>query len=119
MSGLKAPWKKGQSGNPSGKPKQLLTRDKVYAIIGKFAYLTREQLQSLVQDAKTPMIEIMVASIMVKAAKDGDYARMSFLLDRTIGKPPAHEDDLNSGDSTGMSIEEKIEWLKSRQKNAS
>ena len=32
------------------------------------------------------MIEITVASIFAKAAKDGDYSRLEFLLSRTIGK---------------------------------
>lgn len=104
MSNLKPAWKKGQSGNPSGKPKQLLTKDKVNAIIGKFSLLNREELQSLVQSPKTPMIEIMVASIMVRAAKDGDYARLSFLLDRSIGKPPVVTADGVLDDSSAIAV---------------
>ena len=80
------PFKPGQSGNPSGKPKQLLTKDKVSSILGKFATMTREQLQAVVTDSKSTMIEIMIASVMVKAAKDGDYARLDFLLTRSVGK---------------------------------
>ena len=80
------PWVKGQSGNPAGKPKQLLTVDNVSALFGRFATMTREKLQAVAQNPDSTMIEIMVASIMAKAAKDGDYSRMAFLLDRTIGK---------------------------------
>ena len=79
-------FKPGQSGNPSGKPKQLLTKDKVSSILGKFATMTQEQLQAVVTDKKSTMIEIMIASVMVKAAKDGDYARLDFLLTRSVGK---------------------------------
>jgi hypothetical protein len=77
---------KGVSGNPNGKPKQLLTKDKVSAILGRFATMTRDQLQDVATDPKSSMIEIMIASIMVKAAKEGDYARLDFLLTRSIGK---------------------------------
>lgn len=89
------PFKPGQSGNPSGKPKNLLTKDKVKAIVGKFANMTREELQSVVADPKSTMIEITVASIMVKAAKDGDYTRLDFILNRSIGRVL---DDDNSAD---------------------
>lgn len=79
-------FKPGKSGNPSGKPKQLLTKDKVSSILGKFATMTRDQLQAVVSDSKSTMIEIMIASVMVRAAKDGDYARLDFLLSRSVGK---------------------------------
>lgn len=80
-------FKKGQSGNPSGKPKQLITKDQVSAIIGRFCHLTKDGLQAIVSNPNSSMIEIMVASIMVKAVKDGDYSRLNFLFDRsTVGK---------------------------------
>ena len=79
-------WKPGQSGNPSGRPKGILTSDQVRALIGRFWGMTREQLHVVVQDQKSSMGEIMVASIMAKCAKDGDYTRLDGLLNRTIGK---------------------------------
>lgn len=79
-------WKPGQSGNPSGRPKGKLTRDEVEAIMARFTRLSREELQIVVQNPKSTMLEIMVASVMAKAAKDGDCARLNFLLDRSIGK---------------------------------
>jgi len=82
------PFKPGQSGNPSGKPKQLLTKDKVSSIFQKFSCKNRIELQAVIDDQKSTMIEIMVASVMVKAAKEGDYARVQFLLDRAVGKVP-------------------------------
>ena len=80
------PFAKGTSGNPAGKPKNLLTKDKVDAIIGRFAFMDRTELQEVINDQRTPMIEIMVASVMAKAAKDGDYSRLEALLVRSIGK---------------------------------
>lgn len=113
------PYTKGQSGNPSGKPKQLLTKDKVKGILGKFADMTRDELQNIVQDPKSTMLEIMVASIMVKAAKDGDFSRLNFILDRSIGRAAAEAGEAEGVDTTGMTLEEKIEWLKSRKNIAS
>lgn len=79
-------FKPGQSGNPSGKPKGLLSTDEIASLMAKFCRLTRDELQGIVQDPKSSMIEITVASILAKAAKDGDYSRLEFLLTRSIGK---------------------------------
>lgn len=80
------PFKPGQSGNPGGRPKQLLTKEKVKGILGKFADMTRQQLQDIIKNPESSMLEIMVASIMAKAAKSGDFSRMNFILDRSIGR---------------------------------
>ena len=76
----------GVSGNPGGKPKQLLTQDKVSSVLGKFCLMTRIELQEIVQSPKSTMLEVTVASILARAAKDGDYSRLEFLLSRSIGK---------------------------------
>lgn len=80
------PFKKGISGNPSGRPKDLLTKDKVDQIIARFSFMNRQDLQEVVQNPKTPMIEIMIASVMVQAAKTGDYSRLEAILSRSVGK---------------------------------
>lgn len=80
------PFQKGQSGNPAGRPKNLLRTDEVRNLIGKLWRLSREELQKIVQNPKSSMGEIMVASIVAKAAQTGDYTRVQFLLERTIGK---------------------------------
>lgn len=84
-------WKPGQSGNKSGKPKQLLTRDKVSSVVGKFACMTRDELQDVIKNPKSSMLEITVAAIMARAAKDGDFNRLNFILDRSIGKVTSEE----------------------------
>ncbi len=83
---LRPPFPPGVSGNPSGKPKGLLTNDKVLSVIGKFADMSRAQLQEVIANPKTTMLEVTVASILAQAAKNGDYSRLEFLLSRTIGK---------------------------------
>lgn len=79
-------FKPGVSGNPSGKPKGLLTVDQVSAMMGRFCHLTRDELHKVVSDPKSTMLEVTVASILAKAAKDGDYSRLEFLLQRSVGK---------------------------------
>lgn len=64
----------------------MLKADQVKALIGKFWGLSRTQLQEVAQNPASSMGEIIIASIMAKAAKDGDYSRLSGLLDRAIGK---------------------------------
>lgn len=80
------PFKPGQSGNPGGKPKQLLTKENVSSLVGKLSNMTREELQAIVADPKARMIEIMIASIMARSAKEGDPQRLEFLLMRSIGR---------------------------------
>lgn len=84
-SGLK-PFVKGQSGNPGGMPKGIVSHAQVKAIVGRFWALNRTELQAIVDNPKSSMGEIAVAAVLVKAANDGDYSRLSFLLDRMVGK---------------------------------
>lgn len=81
-------FKPGRSGNPGGRPKDLLTSDQVSAIIGRLTRLNYDALKSLAKEPKstTPMIEVIVASILVEAADKGDYSRLESLLTRAIGK---------------------------------
>ena len=79
-------WKPGQSGNPGGKPKAKITIDSIRRIIEKLSFLSREELQKIVSDPQTPMIELQFASIMAQAAKTGDFSRLNFLMERMVGK---------------------------------
>jgi len=85
---------KGQSGNPNGRPKvpedlktiQSLSPSLMSKLINKYMAMNREQIIVKVKDPRTPMIETTIASILVKATQSGDYTRLNFLLDRSIGK---------------------------------
>lgn len=79
-------WKPGASANPSGRPKGGLSRVEAETTIGRLFKMTRQELQDVVQDPKSSMLIITLASIMAKAAKDGDAARLEFLLNRSIGR---------------------------------
>jgi hypothetical protein len=88
---------KGKSGNPSGRPKlpkelasiRSLTSDEIKKIVSKFADMTKEEIGAVLSDPRTPMIQLAIGGIMVKAVKDSDPNKLNFLLDRAIGKPEA------------------------------
>jgi hypothetical protein len=47
-----------------------------------------DELDEILADPVTPMINKMVAQVIKKAAAEGDQHRLNFLLDRLIGKVP-------------------------------
>lgn len=103
---------KFKPGNPGGgRPKGLLRRDDIQALMGRFWKLTREELHVVVQNPKSTMGEIMVASVMARAAKDGDANRLAFLLDRTVGKPTVDAADVVRRDLEELTNEQLIARL--------
>ncbi len=87
-------FKPGVSGNPGGKPKipddikeaRKLTQIELERTINALLFLDKESLQARIKDPKTPMIEMIAASIMAQAAVKGDHLRLDFILQRMIGK---------------------------------
>lgn len=92
----------GQSGNPGGRPKlpeelrkiKELHAEEVKRLFAKYARMTKEEVHAALNDQKTPIFEMVIASGLVKAVKEGDYTRLNFILDRTIGKPKADASDI-------------------------
>lgn len=121
-----APWRPGQSGNPSGRPRapdhlrhiSSLTQIEVNKLVSKYARMTRDELQQAVSDSKTPMLEVTIASIFAQSAKHGDYTRLSFLLDRAIGKVQVAVDDDENAEArrqlASMSTQELIELARKK-----
>lgn len=114
-------FKPGQSGNPLGRPKlpeslsfiREMTVDEIKRTLAKYMRMTRAELQVAIQDAATPAFDLMVASGIAQGIKTGDYSKISFLLDRTIGKPgPAgeyEEDELSK-----LSTAELVQLVKEK-----
>ncbi len=88
------PFAKGTSGNPGGRvklPEELrkaraLNQQELERAVNKYLWLDRAALQDAVKDPATPMLELMVASIMAQAAQKGDQQRLEFILQRLIGR---------------------------------
>jgi hypothetical protein len=60
--------------------------------LSKFWRMSRTQLQLMVQDTSTPMGDLALAAILVKAASEGCPIKLNFILDRMVGKVKiAHE----------------------------
>lgn len=73
-------------GNAGGRPKTLLTKDRLKALLDKFYHMSREDLKKVASDPKATVIELTVASIMVKCIESGDFTRFDGMLSRAIGK---------------------------------
>lgn len=90
------PFPKGVSGNPLGKPKMAVELQKIRALnqttftatVNKFLSMTKDEVKAASKDPSTPVLELMVASVMSKAIEAGDQQRLNFLLDRIVGKVP-------------------------------
>lgn len=84
----------GQSGHPGGNRRlpedvreaKQLSRHEFARAINKFFYLTKDQLLEKLQDPELSMVDLMVGSIVERAALDQDVVRAQFLLDRAIGR---------------------------------
>lgn len=79
-------FKKGQSGNPSGKPKVVFTAEELRKRIAKALSFNKEQLAEILHDKKSTSLDLVLASVIAKAIKDGDINKMEYLFNRSIGK---------------------------------
>lgn len=87
-------FKKGQSGNPGGRPKlpgdvkeaRNLTNAEVIRVLSAFLQLSPQDLREKMNAPDVTMLEGLIGSIMLKGIKEGSPAHLSFLFDRTVGK---------------------------------
>lgn len=67
--------------------------EKMADLLGK----SRAEIEALVKEPKTPLLDLMLASAARKAITEGDPRHLSFFLDRLIGKvtqPISFENEL-------------------------
>lgn len=106
-------FKKGQSGNPNGRPKmpkelreaKRMRKTEFIGLLVKYLGHTLEELGAAKKDKKTPAIDRIVIAIVLNAIKHGDYKRLDFLMDRIIGKVQAKVDMTTAGESLNKEMD--------------
>jgi len=48
--------------------------------------MTESEIMAVTNDPKATALELAIAAIIIRAVKDSDTSRLSFLLDRSLGK---------------------------------
>lgn len=90
----KTQFKKGVSGNPAGRVKlpdevkeaKKLNHNAMVLALNKFLTWPTEELEAFTKDTSNPVLEMVIAKILVNAHKNGDHMRLNFIFDRLIGK---------------------------------
>lgn len=88
-------WRKGQSGNPGGRPKlpdatqRLREHARIEAIeaVSQLMTMTRAQIEQTAMDMEAPGALALAASVMKTAMKHGCPHRTQLILSYVIGKP--------------------------------
>lgn len=87
-------WKKGQSGNPSGRrpdPPELraiknLTEEELVEIGSLVVKGNIDDLKRIKDDPNTTVLKAMIAAVAIKTIAKGDGQALEVLLNRLIGK---------------------------------
>lgn len=118
---LKPPWKKGQSGNPKGRPRKIigklekligeefaldLSKAEKYQILEWALEKNKEELQSIVDDEKQPAFLVCVANSILGDIKNKRIITVEALFDRIFGKPKQSVE--HSGDKENPVIREIV-----------
>jgi hypothetical protein len=73
---LNPPWKKGESGNPNGRPKGARNRSTII----------RELLETKATDGEEGQVADQLARALIRKASEGDVAAFRELFDSAYGK---------------------------------
>jgi len=92
---LKPAWKKGESGNPNGRPRKFVTtlksmgykNSEVVDSIQSMLAMTMDELKDIYQNTESTALEKMVDGAIKKSIEKGDLLSMETLLSRVFGKP--------------------------------
>jgi hypothetical protein len=87
-------FKKGQSGNPGGRPKipdslkgiKDLDDAEMKRLISKYLRMTHELVNKIKDAMDIPMIEKVLARTMINASNHGDITKLLPLIERLCGK---------------------------------
>lgn len=78
-------FRKGQSGNPGGRPRNLITKRDIEVTFQKFATMNAEQIEAVIDDPTSSNLDASVASLW-KLARKANVNALDFILNRAVGK---------------------------------
>ena len=113
---LKKPWTKGQSGNPSGRPKGSKNR----STIARYWLGTTEKVKNPITGLEEEMTqEDLITLSQIKKAREEDTAAYRALMDSGYGSPvqQIEETQVQQVDLSQYSADEIKEFLKAEKKD--
>ena len=88
-------WKKGQSGNPKGTPRKMVSQLKTIGYtkaeaantINSMLAMTIDELKEVFENKESTILEKTIANALKKSLEKGSLYSLDTLLSRTHGKP--------------------------------
>lgn len=104
---IKPRWKKGESGNPNGRPKKPVLQMRVQGYklaeindtIQAMCSMDIQQLTEIWQNPKSTVLEKTIASALRKGIEKGNLQSVETLLNRVYGKPKEQMDITTNGET--------------------
>lgn len=117
--------KGGPTPNPRGRGKlppallavKLITPATFARIFSKFAEMPKDEMDLVIHDPNTPVLELAICSAFYSAITRGDFKHLAWMLDRVLGKIPEKaqseiESDLEKNEIAKLTDSELLERAK-------
>jgi hypothetical protein len=102
-------WQKGESGNPSGRPKGSLNRS---TVAKKWLTTDQEYKNPLTQDLENLSQEDIMTLALINKARKGDVSAYKALMDSGYGNPKDSVDLNTTGEGIGINFKDLITAIK-------